>query len=239
MKKKLGWILSLTLCIALIIAATLVTASASASVSYIDANGDELTCASATVVTETNTAWGASDSQEHWYVVTADAPITIGQRVTVTGDVRLILEDGCNLTVNDGIHVTGGNSLTIYAQSAGEGMGKLTANAGWERAAIGSEQFQAAGNITICGGNITAAGGGSAAIGNVNGEAGTVTIYGGWVKATGAYTDADSVSSWAEPAMRWAVENGIITGVTESTLVPQGTATRAQCAAMLMRFAEL
>lgn len=74
-------------------------------------------------------------------------------------------------------------------------MGKLTANAGWERAAIGSEQFQAAGNITICGGNITAAGGGSAAIGNVNGEAGTVTIYGGWVKATDAYTDADSVSS--------------------------------------------
>ena len=150
-----------------------------------------------------------------WYVVNDD--VTIDQRVTVTGT----------------------NSLTIYAQSAGEGMGKLTANAGWERAAIGSEQFQAAGNITICGGNITAAGGGSAAIGNVNGEAGTVTIYGGWVKATGAYTDADSVSSWAEPAMRWAVENGIITGVTESTLVPQGTATRAQCAAMLMRFAEL
>lgn len=210
MKKKLGWILSLTLCFALIIAATLVTASASASVSYIDANGTTRTCDSATEVTESDTTWNAG-----WYVVYGD--VTIGQRVTVTGD----------------------NSLTIYAQSAGEGMGKLTANAGWERAAIGSEQFQAAGNITICGGNITAAGGGSAAIGNVNGEAGTVTIYGGWVKATGAYTDADSVSSWAEPAMRWAVENGIITGVTESTLVPQGTATRAQCAAMLMRFAEL
>ena len=210
MKKKLGWILSLTLCFALMIATSLVTASASASVSYIDANGDEQTCASATVVTESDTTWNAG-----WYVVNDD--VTIDQRVTVTGD----------------------NSLTIYAQSAGEGMGKLTANAGWERAAIGSEQFQAAGNITICGGNITAAGGESAAIGNVNGEAGTVTIYGGWVKATGAYTDADSVSSWAEPAMRWAVENGIITGVTESTLVPQGTATRAQCAAMLMRFAEL
>ena len=39
--------------------------------------------------------------------------------------------------------------------------------------------------------------------------------------------------------MRWAVENAIITGVTDSTLEPQGTATRAQCAAMLMRFAEL
>ena len=54
----------------------------------------------------------------------------------------------------------------------------------------------------------------------------------------GAYTDADSVSSWAETAMRWAVENGIITGVTDSTLEPQGTATRAQCAAMLMRLVE-
>lgn len=236
MKKKLGWILSLTLCFAMMIAATLVTASASASVSYKDANGDELTCASATVVTESDTTWG-DDGNNGWYVVNGD--VTINTRVTVTGDVHLILADGCNLTVNVGIHVTGDNRLTIYAQSAGEGMGKLTANAGWERAAIGSEQSQAAGNITICGGNITAAGGGSAAIGNVNGEAGTVTIYGGWVKATGAYTDADSVSSWAEPAMRWAVENGIITGVTESTLVPQGTATRAQCATMLMRFVEL
>ena len=214
MKKKLGWILSLALCFALMIAATLVTASASASVSYIDANGTTRTCDSATVVTESDTTWG-DDGNNGWYVVNGD--VTISSRVNVTGD----------------------NSLTIYAQSAGEGMGKLTANAGWERAAIGSEQSQAAGNITICGGNITAAGGESAAIGNVNGEAGTVTIYGGWVKATGAYTDADSVSSWAETAMRWAVENGIITGVTESTLVPQGTATRAQCAAMLMRFVEL
>lgn len=245
MKKKLGWILSLTLCFALMIAATLVTASASASVSYIDANGDEQTCASATEGTESDTTWG-DDGNNGWYVVNGD--VTISSRVTVTGDVHLILADECTLNASQGITVADNdsdvnngstNSLTIYAQSAGEGMGKLTANAVWERAAIGSEQFQAAGNITICGGNITAAGGGSAAIGNVNGEAGTVTIYGGWVKATGAYTDADSVSSWAEPAMRWAVENGIITGVTESTLVPQGTATRAQCAAMLMRFAEL
>ena len=236
MKKKLGWILSLTLCFALMIAATLVTASADTSVSYIDANGTTRTCASATEVTESDTSWG-DDGNSGWYVVNGD--VTIDQRVTVTGDVHLILADGYTLTASQGINVSEGNSLTIYAQSAGEGMGKLTANAGWERAAIGSEQFQAAGNITICGGSITAAGGGSAAIGNVNGEAGTVTIYGGWVKATGAYTDADSVSSWAEPAMRWAVENGIITGVTESTLEPQGTATRAQCAAMLMRFVEL
>ena len=42
-----------------------------------------------------------------------------------------------------------------------------------------------------------------------------------------------------QPAMAWAVEHGIITGMTATTIVPQGTATRAQCAAMLMRFVEL
>ena len=54
-----------------------------------------------------------------------------------------------------------------------------------------------------------------------------------------AFTDADSVSVYAATAMAWAVEHGIISGVTDTTLVPQGTATRAQCAAMLMRFTEL
>ena len=53
-----------------------------------------------------------------------------------------------------------------------------------------------------------------------------------------AFADADSVSGYAATAMAWAVEHGIITGVTDTTLVPQGTATRAQCAAMLMRFVE-
>ena len=54
-----------------------------------------------------------------------------------------------------------------------------------------------------------------------------------------AFTDAANVSGYAATAMAWAVEHGIISGVTDTTLVPQGTATRAQCAAMLMRFAEL
>ena len=54
-----------------------------------------------------------------------------------------------------------------------------------------------------------------------------------------AYTDAGSVSDYAATAMAWAVEQGIITGVTDVTLEPQGTATRAQCATILMRFVEL
>ena len=52
------------------------------------------------------------------------------------------------------------------------------------------------------------------------------------------YADGASVSAYAVDAMRWCVEHGIITGTTATTLEPQGTATRAQAAAMLMRFAE-
>lgn len=53
-----------------------------------------------------------------------------------------------------------------------------------------------------------------------------------------AFTDAASVSSWAETAMRWVIEKGIIQGVTGTTIVPQGSATRAQTATIIMRFCE-
>ena len=52
------------------------------------------------------------------------------------------------------------------------------------------------------------------------------------------YADAGSVSAYAEEAMAWAVENGIIQGMTETTLVPKGTATRAQVATILMRYCQ-
>lgn len=50
------------------------------------------------------------------------------------------------------------------------------------------------------------------------------------------YTDAASVSDYAQKAMAWAISEGIITGYTANTLNPQGEATRAQVATMLMRF---
>ena len=49
-----------------------------------------------------------------------------------------------------------------------------------------------------------------------------------------AYTDQPS--TWASDAMRWAVAEGYITGVTSDQLQPQGNATRAQLAAILQRF---
>ena len=57
--------------------------------------------------------------------------------------------------------------------------------------------------------------------------------------ALSAYGDAGEVSGYALPAMRWACDAGIVTGVTESALEPRGTATRAQAATMFMRFLNL
>jgi len=52
------------------------------------------------------------------------------------------------------------------------------------------------------------------------------------------YTDASSISDWAVPAMKWAVAEGLIAGRTTTTLVPRGNATRAEAAAILMRYIE-
>ena len=64
----------------------------------------------------------------------------------------------------------------------------------------------------------------------------------GSLTATGSlagFPDATSVSSWARTEMAWAVGNGLISGTGSGSvayLTPQGSATRAQVAAILMRF---
>lgn len=57
-------------------------------------------------------------------------------------------------------------------------------------------------------------------------------------KSLDGYTDAQSVSSYAVPALQWANAAGIVTGKSGSKLDPKGNATRAEVAAMLMRFCE-
>ena len=47
---------------------------------------------------------------------------------------------------------------------------------------------------------------------------------------------SDQPSTWAEETMSWAVAEGLISGVTNTELQPQGNATRAQVAAILQRF---
>ena len=52
------------------------------------------------------------------------------------------------------------------------------------------------------------------------------------------FGEKKSISPWAMEAMKWANAAGLITGRTETTLAPAGTATRAETAAILMRFLE-
>ena len=52
------------------------------------------------------------------------------------------------------------------------------------------------------------------------------------------YADASQISAYATTAMQWANAGGLITGSTSTTLNPQGNATRAEVAAILMRFCE-
>ena len=65
--------------------------------------------------------------------------------------------------------------------------------------------------------------------------------YAGSAKVNGilpSFADGAQISSWAQPAMIWAVEQGLITGVGNDRLEPSGQATRAQAATILMRFAQ-
>lgn len=160
-------------------------------VAYIDENNQPQTCGEYTEVTDGLTAWSSG-----WYVV--EGNVTIAQRVTVSGDVKLILTDGCNLTVNGGIDVSGSNALTIYGQSGGTG--SLEAFGTGDNAGIGGGERGSVGSITINGGSITANGGrGGAGIGSGRyGSGGSITITGGTVTATstgGAGIGSGEISS--------------------------------------------
>ena len=167
------------------------------NVPYLDENGTEQICANATEVTKDIIDWGTKGTTT-WYV--ARGEVTIDSRVIVTGDVHLILADGCALTVNNGIRVQdNGNALTIYGQTQPvlDADGKVTNNVGTLTArnntestggaAIGSLVGHNAGTITINGGVITANGVecGAGIGGSLQGTGGVITINGGAVTATG------------------------------------------------------
>ena len=54
-----------------------------------------------------------------------------------------------------------------------------------------------------------------------------------------SYVDVDQVSDWAMEAFQWACGTGVIEGDENSALTPKASTTRAQAAAMFMRFIEL
>ena len=139
-----------------------------------------------TLVSSDDETWG-DDGHDGWYVLNADTQF--GSRISVTGDVHLILADDCALDAKSGgtsggINVEAGNSLTIYAQS--NDTGALVAASKTEGSAgIGGGNGGDGGTITINGGKVTATGTGGAGIGGgLGGDGGTINITGGTVTAT-------------------------------------------------------
>jgi hypothetical protein len=179
--------LSLLISVALILGMMPVTAFAyTEPVSYIDENGVLQTLSADSVIelTQDNLdryEYELEGDTDKWYIVSAGATLS-GNYIKVTGDVKLILEDGCQLTTSDRIEVTSGSKLTIYGGS--EGSGSLMASGVYS----GYPGIHNCGEVVINGGNITANGGScSAGIGayGANGDVGTITINGGTVIATG------------------------------------------------------
>ena len=118
--------------------------------------------------------------KDGWYAIEGNIAARKIWRITIMGDVNLILKDDCTFNVVRGISVNQGNTLTIWGQQ--EGNGALTVSS-----PAGLNDGETAGKIKINGGNISVKGGANAAgIGGGNGGGGgTIIITGGKVNAEG------------------------------------------------------
>ena len=152
---------------------------ASEKVPYVDAAGNAQGSIGARIL-----SGDATERNGGWCAVKENT--TIDSRVTVTGDVNLILCDGAELTVPKGVNVAAGNSLTIWQQQGKTG--KLTATSPETHyAAIGGGDNEDTGPITIHGGvlNLKATFDAAGIGGGYGGSAGNITINGGDITARG------------------------------------------------------
>ena len=180
-------------------------------VSYLDAAGEEQTCSDYTVVTDSTTTF----ENNKWYVVNNNT--TISNRIITDGTVNLILCDGATLTAQEGVAVTGTNSLTIYGQT--KGTGTLTATGTYSDAGIGGSGSTNGGTIIINGGTINANGGGDAAgIGDgstrYSGSSVSVIINGGIVNATSGEGAAGIGGGNSSPDCNVTINGGTVTAIS-------------------------
>jgi len=155
------------------------TVPAKQPVAYIDADGtNQTTGTDYLYVTSDMTTWGqqaeaGQSAIPTWYVVSGN--VTLANTVTVSGDVRLILKDGAELTASNIGEGQGTNALTIYGQSEGTGKLITTTNAPGI-AAIGNMSI----SLTVNGGAVEATSENGPAI-----FASSFTVNGGTVTAIG------------------------------------------------------
>ena len=145
------------------------------SVPYIDADG-QLQYKAAEQYSNTSTPSG------NWWLVPGQ--MSIRRRINIDGTKHLILCDGATLILQEGIHLTSGNTLHIYGQSAGTG--KLIINCVDDGVAgIGGNNVKQCWTLIVNGGEIEVKGGSYAAGigGGYEEHSGTITINGGKVTA--------------------------------------------------------
>ncbi|MBR4760350.1 MAG: hypothetical protein IK078_09430, partial [Lachnospiraceae bacterium] len=155
-----------------------------ATAAYLDVTGSKHNCSDFQCLDQSDVTLSTG-----WYYVYDD--LTINDRITLSGDVNLILKDGKTLTARKGISVPTTTSLTIYAQSDNETTaGKLeTGTPEVSLPGIGgtyrANTAVTPGDITIVGGVINATGGvGAAAVGGATfSSGGNISIKGGFVTA--------------------------------------------------------
>ncbi len=201
------------------------------NITYIDYNKSTNQFVSETKDSATVITSEITELTSGWYV-TSGSETTISSCVTVSGDVHLILKDGCTLNCEKGIDVSGDNSLTIYGQSDGSGTlnaeGQSGESGGYP--GIGGGENKNVGTIVINGGIINAngsfdneyvypttraylgagIGGGSRTTGG-----GSVLINGGQVTANGA-------SGWSKGSARsiqGIVADSFSTGANGNALI--------------------
>ena len=118
------------------------------SVSYME-SGTEKSCEEYVLFTDSTT-----ELEDGWYVVSGT--VTVPQRISVSGDVSIILCDDAQLTGGAGIELTEGNTLSIYGQTEGSGTLSVTTE-NYDKAAIGSTGYDNhPGTLNIYGGQIYA-----------------------------------------------------------------------------------
>ncbi len=140
---------------------------------------------------------GASSVSAGWYLLSGNHTGDDGQysnRVTVSGDVHFILQDGCNIEFDKGIYIKAGSKLYVHPQSGETGY-MYTDGSDGENGSIGGNDGVKGGRLFVHGGKIYAkpSSNNSAGIGGGDGSNSgmqSVTIYGGNVTAVGKSSGA-------------------------------------------------
>ena len=210
---------ALLLCLSLLLGflpTVMIRVEATEAVHYLDANGDQKYVTEYQPVSSTTSSMNGG-----WYV--ADGAFVLMSKITVTGDVHLILCDYASITV-PGIQVSEGNSLTIYAQSVNaDKMGKIISQGATQgQAGIGG--FKGTnGTIVINGGNIHATGqvtfsagigGGSHSQYITRYVCGDIIINGGIVTANGGKQAAGIGGGFKGQGGNVTVNGGIVTAIS-------------------------